>query len=125
MREVNKNKVRLDEVQEVNLQVKFNRKPSTGDEKFVQVFGTLVNLQIDFYTSLIPNDPLFLELTKCFAVRLDFISGPRLKLIHTVRFFLIATAILLIARHGLYRTQWKCSHKVTDNITNFYVANYK
>ena len=36
-----------------------------------------------------------------------------LGLIHTVRFFLIATAILLIATNGLYRTQWKCSHSAT------------
>ena len=30
-----------------------------------------------------------------------------------MRFFLIATAIHLIATNGLYRTQWKCSHCVT------------
>ena len=33
-----------------------------------------------------------------------------LRLIHTVHFFLIATAILLITRNGLYRSQRKCSH---------------
>ena len=31
----------------------------------------------------------------------------------TLQFFLISTAILLIARNGLYRTQWKCSHYAT------------
>ena len=34
-------------------------------------------------------------------------------LIHTMRFFLIATAILLIATNGLHRTQRKCSHYAT------------
>ena len=33
--------------------------------------------------------------------------------VHTVRFFLIATAIPSIARNGLHRTQWKCSHYAT------------
>ena len=36
-----------------------------------------------------------------------------LRLIHTVRFFLIATAILLITTNGSYRTLWKCSHGAT------------
>ena len=41
-------------------------------------------------------------------------SNPHhLKLIHTVRFFLIATAIPLITTNGLYTTQWKCSHYAT------------
>ena len=30
-----------------------------------------------------------------------------------MRFFLIATAIPLIATNGLYRTQWRCSHYAT------------
>ena len=34
-------------------------------------------------------------------------------LIHTVRFFLIATAIPLIATNGLHKTQWKCSQNAT------------
>ena len=33
--------------------------------------------------------------------------------IHTVRFFLIATVIPIIATNGLHRTQWKCSHHAT------------
>ena len=33
--------------------------------------------------------------------------------IHTVHFFLIATAILLVEVNGLYRIQWKCSHYAT------------
>ena len=33
--------------------------------------------------------------------------------VHIVRFFLIATAILLITTNGLYRSKWKCSHFVT------------
>ena len=37
----------------------------------------------------------------------------QLRPVHTVRFFLIASAILLIATNGLYRTQWKCSHCTT------------
>ena len=37
----------------------------------------------------------------------------RLRPVHTVRFFLIATVILSIARNGLHRTQWKCSHYAT------------
>ena len=36
-----------------------------------------------------------------------------LGLVHTARFFLIATAIPHIATNGLYRTQWKCSHCAT------------
>ena len=40
-------------------------------------------------------------------------NRPLLWLIHTVRYFLIATAIPLVATNGLYRTQWKCSHYVT------------
>ena len=36
-----------------------------------------------------------------------------LRFIHTVRFFLIATAIPLVAANGLYRIQWKCSHHAT------------
>ena len=42
-----------------------------------------------------------------------------LGLIHTVRFFLIATAIPLITTNGLHRTQWKCSHYaiVTTSLT--------
>ena len=33
-----------------------------------------------------------------------------LRPVHTVRFFLIATAIPSIAANGLHRTQWMCSH---------------
>ena len=36
--------------------------------------------------------------------------------IHTVRFFLIVTMILLIPTNGLYRTQRKCSHYATAKI---------
>ena len=36
-----------------------------------------------------------------------------LGLVHTLRFFLIATVIIHIATDGLYRIQWKCSHYVT------------
>ena len=35
------------------------------------------------------------------------------RLIHTVRFFQIATANLLIITNGLYRTQSECSHYAT------------
>ena len=38
-------------------------------------------------------------------------------LIRTVRFFLIATAILLIATNGLQSTHWKCSHYTTATST--------
>ena len=40
-----------------------------------------------------------------------------LGLIHTVRFFRIATVIPLIATNGLHRTQWKFSHYVTAIIS--------
>ena len=43
-------------------------------------------------------------------------------------FFLISTAILLIATNGLYRTQWKCLHCSLcncDNITKSYLPHYK
>ena len=49
-----------------------------------------------------------------------------LRPVHTVHFFLIAAAILLIVTNGLYRIQWKCSHcaTVTTSPTP-YVAHYK
>ena len=43
-----------------------------------------------------------------------------------MRFFLIAAAILLIARNGLYRTQWKCPHYATPTTSSTaYVVHYK
>ena len=42
-----------------------------------------------------------------------FQTFTHLGLVHTVRVFLIATAILLIATNVLSMTQWKCSHNVT------------
>ena len=40
-------------------------------------------------------------------------SQVRVRAVHNVRVFLIATAIFLIGTNGLYRTQWKCSHYAT------------
>ena len=65
------------------------------------MFGTDDMDQI--YIKIIPS-PLLVS--KSFLVHL-------LRPVHTVRFFLIATAILLIVTNALYRIQWKCSHCVT------------
>ena len=63
---------------------------------------------------------------KCFNMAMQATLVVDLRLVHTVRFFLIATAILIIAANGLYRTHWKCSHYATATTSPTpYVAHHK
>ena len=55
------------------------------------------------------ESPLFVRLIASPSLGCDYSLRP----VHTVRFFLIATAIPSITRNGLHRTQWKCSHYAT------------
>ena len=54
--------------------------------------------------------PLYIAL-ECLILCIAFMYS--LWFIHTVRFFLIPTAIPLITENGLYRIEWKCLHYVT------------
>ena len=67
-------------------------------------FSEFVDTCPDITQTNFQTDPINISVY-CVSLNLGFV--------HTVRFFLIATAIPLITTNGLCRTHWKCSYYAT------------